>query len=89
MILADKYCAILATASATVSILSMLTLKIFDYYYPKPGTFGFEAGNLVVLFVLIGPALGALAWTKQWVNNPGYNTGGSRLSRLVMAGTEQ
>ncbi|KAJ9120974.1 hypothetical protein QFC24_004954 [Naganishia onofrii] len=41
----------------------------------EQGTLGFQAGDVTVLVLWIGSSMAGLAWLKQWVNNPSFNTG--------------
>jgi hypothetical protein len=75
MILASKYCMILASLAAFFCGLSILTQAAFDTYIPSTDVWVFEFGDMVVLFVWVLLAMGGLAWLKQWVNNPSFNTG--------------
>jgi len=75
MILASKYCLILASLAAAFCSLSILTQYGFDKWTPTSDVWVFELGDLVVLFTWILIAMGGLAWLKQWVNNPSFNTG--------------
>lgn len=83
MILADKYCLFLAMLSASVCALAMATISVFDHYLPTRHLFGIRVGELLVLVLWIGAALGGLAWTKQWMNNPSYNTGCSMAAVIL------
>jgi hypothetical protein len=75
MILASEYCIILATLAAITCLGAIATLATFDRFFPDEGTLGFEAGDLIVCVFWIGGSMGGLAWLKQWVNNPSFNTG--------------
>ncbi|GHJ83768.1 hypothetical protein NliqN6_0170 [Naganishia liquefaciens] len=75
MILASKYCVILATLAALTCLGAIATLATFDRFFPDEDTLGFEAGDLIVCVFWIGGSMGGLAWLKQWVNNPSFNTG--------------
>jgi hypothetical protein len=75
MILASKYCLILATLAALTSLGAIATLATFDHFFPEEGTLGFQLGDLIVCVFWIGGSMGGLAWLKQWVNNPSFNTG--------------
>ncbi|KAJ9103734.1 hypothetical protein QFC21_002194 [Naganishia friedmannii] len=75
MFLASKYCIILALLAALFSLASIFTLQLFDHFFPEEGTFGFQAGDVTVLVLWIGSSMAGLAWLKQWVNNPSFNTG--------------
>ncbi|KAJ9120016.1 hypothetical protein QFC22_002913 [Naganishia vaughanmartiniae] len=75
MFLASKYCIILALLAALFSSASILTLQLFDHFFPEEGTWGFQAGDVTVLVLWIGSSMAGLAWLKQWVNNPSFNTG--------------
>lgn len=79
MILASKYCIILATLAALTCLGAIATLATFDRLFPDEGTLGFEAGDLIVGVFWIGGSMGGLAWLKQWVNNPSFNTGALAL----------
>jgi hypothetical protein len=76
MVLATKFCVILATGAALLSLLSIGTELFFDSVF-KTDSIGSKMGNWVVCFVWIGGGIGCLAWLKQWVNNPSFNTGQS------------
>jgi hypothetical protein len=91
MILASKYCIILATLAAITCLGAIATLATFDRFFPDEGTLGFEAGDLIVCVFWIGGSMGGLAWLKQWVNNPSFNTGEfhrerDRIKGLMAAG---
>lgn len=75
MILASKYCLILASLAAVFCSLSILTQYAFDKWTPTAGVWVFELGDMVVLCTWVLIAMGGLAWLKQWVNNPSFNTG--------------
>lgn len=75
MLLASKYCIILASVAACFCLLSIATQYTFDRYIPSAGVWVFEAGDMFVLFVWVFAFTGGLAWVKQWVNNPQFNTG--------------
>ncbi|KAJ9102098.1 hypothetical protein QFC20_005107 [Naganishia adeliensis] len=75
MILASKYCIILATLAALTCLGAIATLATFDHFFPEEGTWGFQLGDLIVCVFWIGGSMGGLAWLKQWVNNPSFNTG--------------
>lgn len=80
MILSTRYCAILATMAALVSLLSFGIIRFFDFFSPSNGDnwdWTSELGDWTVCIVCVGGAMGALAWLKQWVNNPSFNTGAS------------
>lgn len=83
MFLASKYCIILAFLAALFSLASILTLQLFDHFFPEEGTLGFQAGNVTVLVLWIGSSMAGLAWLKQWVNNPSFNTGELRSEELT------
>lgn len=80
MILSTRYCAILATLAALVSVVSFSILHFFDYLSPSHGNswdWISQIGDWIVCFLCIGGAMGTLAWLKQWVSNPSFNTGAS------------
>ncbi len=77
MILATQFCIILAGFAAILCSLSILTLYFFDNIYPERNDFEEQLGGWVTLVVYIGGGMGVLAWSKQYVNNPSYNTGES------------
>lgn len=83
MFLASKYCIILALLAALFSLASILTLQLFDHFFPEEGTLGFQAGDVTVLVLWIGSSMAGLAWLKQWVNNPSFNTGELRNEELT------
>lgn len=78
MTLALRFCFLLALGSALVSLLSMATIQLFDYFSPSGGTrwdLVSELGDWVVCIVYIGGSMGALAWLKMWVGNPSFGSG--------------
>jgi hypothetical protein len=78
MTLALRFCFLLALGSAGVSLLSMGTVKVFDYFSPSGGTkwdLTSEIGDWVVCVLYIGGSMGTLAWLKLWVANPSFNSG--------------
>lgn len=80
MILSTRYCFILATMAALVSLVSFGIIRFFDHFSPSQGDqwdWISEMGDWVVCFVCVGGSMGGLAWLKQWVNNPSFNTGAS------------
>ena len=80
MVLALRFCFILALMAATVSLLAMGTIALFDEFSPSHGSrwdWVSEIGDWIVCGLWIGGSMGALAWLKLWVNNPGFNTGSS------------
>ncbi|KAJ9091755.1 hypothetical protein QFC19_008965 [Naganishia cerealis] len=81
MFLASKYCIVLALLAALFSLASIFTLQLFDHFFPKEGTWGFQVGDVTVLVLWIGSSMAGLAWLKQWVNNPSFNT--ASISNLV------
>lgn len=83
MTLADKYCLFLAALSASVCALAMATISICDRYLPTQQFLQLRLGEMLVLVVWIGAALGGLAWTKQWMNNPSYNTACSMAAVIL------
>ncbi len=74
MILATKFCLVLAAAASILSVLSIGTIEAFDRIF-HPGTWGAEMGDWFVCLVWIGGGTGCLAFCKIWVNNPSFNTG--------------
>ena len=74
MVLATKFCIILAASAAIVSLICIGTEAFFDKVF-HPDSLGSEIGDWTVCFVWIGGGVGTLAWLKQWVDNPSFNTG--------------
>jgi len=78
MLLADRFCLILALLATAVSLCSMLTLHLFDHFSPSQGSswdWISEIGDWVVCVLWIGGSMGLLAWSKVWVGNPSFNSG--------------
>lgn len=78
MLLADRFCLVLAFLATIVSLCAMLTVNIFDHFSPSQGTkwdWISEIGDWVVCVVWIGGSMGLLAWSKVWVGNPSFNSG--------------
>lgn len=78
MILSTRYCFILATLSAIVSVISFGIVAFFDHYSPSHGSrwdWVSQLGDWLVCVLCVGGSMGGLAWAKLWVNNPAFNTG--------------
>lgn len=75
MLLASKYCIILASLAAVTCLFCILTQFLFDKYTPSNGAWVIELGDIVALCTWVCFATGGLAWLKQWVSNPSFNTG--------------
>lgn len=81
MTLALRFCFFLALGASAVSLLSMATIELFDYFSPSGGSrwdLISEMGDWVVCIFYIGGSMGTLAWLKIWVGNPSFNSGTSR-----------
>jgi hypothetical protein len=86
MFLATRFCVLLAILATVVSLLSMGTLHLFDYFSPYNGDkwdWISEMGDWVVCVLWIGGSMGGLAWSKVWVNNPSFNSGRSETYRVL------
>ncbi len=78
MLLATRFCIILALLATLVSLLSMATVHVFDHFAPSEGfdsNWISEIGDWIVCIVWIGGSMGWLAWAKVWVANPSFNSG--------------
>lgn len=78
MVLASRFCLILAVFAMIVSILAMGTVELFDLLSPSHGfkwDWISEIGDWVVCIMWIGGSMGFLNWAKVWVNNPSFNSG--------------
>ena len=78
MLLATRFCAILALLAAAVSLLSMGTVQLFDHFSPPEGSkwdWISDIGDWIVCIVWIGGSMGFLAWAKIWVANPSFGSG--------------
>ncbi|WVO14425.1 hypothetical protein L204_102058 [Cryptococcus depauperatus] len=86
MLLSTRYCFVLALISIVISLLSQLTLQIFDHYSPSHGKswdWVSEMGDWVVCLLWIGGTMGVLAWSKLWVGNPSFNSGCSMAAMII------
>jgi hypothetical protein len=80
MILATRFCVILALLAAATSLLAMGTIEVFDWFSSGNGDdwdWTSEMGDWVVCVLWIGGSMGCLAWAKVWVGNPSFNSGKS------------
>ena len=78
MLLATRFCAILAILATCVSLLAMGTVELFDLFSPSQGSswdWTSEIGDWIVCVLWIGGSMGGLAWMKVWVGNPSFNSG--------------
>lgn len=78
MLLATRFCVILALLATLVSLLSIATVRLFDHVSPSQGSKGdwiSEIGDWIVCILWIGGSMGSLAWAKVWVANPSFNSG--------------
>ena len=80
MLLATRYCVILAMLATLISLLSMGTVHFFDHLSPSQGSnwdWVSELGDWIVCILWIGGSMGFLAWAKVWVGNASFNSGAS------------
>jgi hypothetical protein len=78
MILASRFCSILAVAATIFAFGALETIQYFDYLSSSHGShwdWVSTMGDWVVCVVFIGGGLGALAWCKVWVDSPSFNAG--------------
>ena len=78
MLLATRYCAVLALLASIISLCSLSTVRLFDYLSPVQGSqrnWISEIGDWIVCILWIGGSMGSLAWAKVWVANPSFNSG--------------
>ncbi|BEI80670.1 hypothetical protein CcaverHIS002_0111990 [Cutaneotrichosporon cavernicola] len=86
MILSTRYCLTLTGLAVPVSLLSFGIVRFFNFLSPSDGDtwdWANELSGWTVCVVCIGGSLTALAWLKQWVNNPSFNSGSS-LAAIVL-----
>jgi hypothetical protein len=88
MILATRYCFVLAFYAALFCLASMATMQIFDSYSPSgPDSDRWDwvkgTGDWIVCVLWIGGSVGLLAWLKGWVGNPSFNTGCSMAAVIL------
>ena len=69
MVEADLYCAIAAGFS---SVVCLACFGAFWFFEEKPG-WDFAADLSV--FIILGVCMGAVAWSKDWMQRPSFNTG--------------
>lgn len=85
MTLALRFCFFLALGSIGVSLLSIATIELFDYFSPSRGSnwdFISEMGDWVVCVLYIGGSMGTLAWLKIWVGNPSFGSGKLKIAKF-------
>lgn len=78
MLLATRYCIVLAILASAVSLASIATVRLFDHFSPAQGSQGdwiSEVGDWIVCVLWIGGSMGSLAWVRVWVGNPTFNSG--------------
>ncbi|GFZ50881.1 hypothetical protein JCM24511_08639 [Saitozyma sp. JCM 24511] len=86
MLLADRFCFLLAAFSTGICLLSMGTVEFFDAFSPSHGSswdWISEAGDWIVCGLWVGGSMGFLAWAKVWVNNPSFNAGCSMAAVTI------
>ncbi|BEJ17565.1 hypothetical protein CspHIS471_0609660 [Cutaneotrichosporon sp. HIS471] len=86
MILSTRYCLTLTGLAVPVSLLSFGIVRFFNFLSPSDSDtwdWANELSGLTVCVVCVGGSLTALAWLKQWVNNPSFNSGSS-LAAIVL-----
>lgn len=88
MLLASKFCLILALFATAICILSIATIVAFDLLSPLLDTsqdWISEVGDWLVCILWIGGSMGCLAWSKVWVGNPTFNSGRYSISTEEIA----
>lgn len=70
MVEADTYCLV---AAAFSSVVCLVCFGSFWFFEERPGGWYFSADASV--FLTLALAMGIVAWTKNWMQRPSYNTG--------------
>ncbi|ORX38403.1 Fusaric acid resistance protein-like-domain-containing protein [Kockovaella imperatae] len=86
MLLATRFCIILASFATLVSLGAMGTLWLFDQFSPSHGDkwdWVSEIGDWIVCVVWVGGSMGTLAFARVWVGNPNFNTGCSMAAITI------
>lgn len=69
MVEADTYCLVGAAFS---SIVCLACFGSYWFFEERPG-WEFAADTSV--FIILATSMGAVAWSKNWMSRPSYNTG--------------
>ncbi|GMK57518.1 hypothetical protein CspeluHIS016_0403520 [Cutaneotrichosporon spelunceum] len=85
MILATRYCIALAAMAALVSLFAFGIIHFSDFLSPSDSwDWADELAGWTVCVVFLGGSLAALAWLKQWVSNPSFNSAAALATTTLL-----